>query len=123
MSNEHDRMAHHVAEHTAALQLTAPEPRLVRTAMFFGGPRQIRTPCGRNASFPDDVAADFDRRREELILEISVTQANPPHQFHDPLRLTDIPGERFLAGQAVQGPAAALDRTHDLFHVFDASVN
>src|SRR2546426_9660190 len=122
MPDEHDRMAHHVVQHAAALQVTTPEPRFVRTAMFFCRPGKIRTPREGNPSIPDDLSPDLYGRREELILEIPVAETGSFDQFQNPLRLSDIPGERFFARQAVESSTAALDRTYELFYIFHRRV-
>src|SRR2546427_9943398 len=109
MPNQHHRVAHHVIQDAAALQVAAPEPRLVRTTMFLGGPRQVRPAGEGNTSSPDDLASRRNRWREELIFEISVAEAYRFNQLEEPLRVSDISGERLLAGCAVGRPSLALD--------------
>ena len=69
--HEQRRVAHHVVEHTAALQIALPEPRRVRPAVLLGRAREIRTTRRRGAARPEERASRLDVRREELILEIA----------------------------------------------------
>src|SRR5206468_10840604 len=98
MPNQHDRVAHHVVQHAAALQVAAPKPRFMRTAMFFGSPRQIRPAGTSYASRPNDLAPGRYRWREKLVFEISMTEADAFNQFDDPHRLGDIPCQGLFAG-------------------------
>src|SRR5439155_860207 len=122
MPNQHDRVAHHVVQHAAALQVAAPKPRLVRTTMLLRGPRQIRSPGDGDASGPDDIAAGRNRWRKELIFEVSMAKADSVNTLDDPLRLTNISCERFLAGHAFKRTPTLFNRRHDLFDIFDTRV-
>src|SRR5262245_50166318 len=122
MADQHHRVAHHVVQHASALQVTAPKPRLVRTAMFLGSPRQIRPAREGYASRPNDVAPGRNRRREELIFKISMANAGFFNQLEDPLRLSDIPCKRFLAGNTFERSAALFNRRNDLIDILDACV-
>src|SRR4051812_48341165 len=93
MSNDERRVAHHVVEHTAALEITAPEPRHVRSAVFFRGPGEIWPTSRRRTAGPEKVPSRFDLRREDLILEIALLDANALHELHHAFRFGDIPRE------------------------------
>ena len=75
MPDDERRVTHHVVEHAAALQLAAPEPRHVRTAVLLRGAREIRPARRRRAARPEQLAPRFDLRREDLILEIAVLRS------------------------------------------------
>src|SRR6266516_1611467 len=102
MSNQQDRMAHHIVQHAAALQIAAPEPLLVGAAVLFGGSRKIGTSRQRSTSIPDDLATDINRRREELIFEIPMAQVDASSQIQNPFRLGNVSGKGFLASQALE---------------------
>ena len=75
MPNDERRVAHHVVQHAAALQLAAPEPGHVRPAVLLRRAGEIRTAGRRRAARPEQLATRFDLRREHLILEIAVRDA------------------------------------------------
>ena len=102
MSNQQDRMAHHIVQHAAALQIAAPEPRLVGAAVLFGGSRKIGTSRQRSTSIPEDLTTDINRRREDLIFEIPMAQVDASGQIQNPFRLGNVSGKRFLASQALE---------------------
>ena len=102
MPHQHDRMAHHVVQHATALQITAPKPWLVGAAVLFGRSRKIGTSRQRNTSIPDDLTTDINRRREELIFELPMAQADASNQIQNPFRLGNVSGKRFLASQALE---------------------
>src|SRR5512142_2795087 len=122
MPNDERRVAHHVVEHAAALELSAPEPRHVRTAVFFGGAREIWAAGGRGASCPNELSSRFDLRREQLVLEIARRESHALHQFAHALRLGDVARERLLARETDERALATLDRVDDLLDVLDARV-
>src|SRR6185437_3174341 len=115
-------MAHHVVQHTAALQLAAPEPWHVRAAVLFGCAREIGTSGRRRAARPEKCASRLHLRRKDLILEIAVRDARTRDEIANLLRLGDVARQRLLAGDAAELALAALDRVHDLFDVLDARV-
>ena len=84
MPNDERRVAHHVVEHAAALQLAAPEPRHVRTAVLLGRAREIRTAGRRRAARPEQRRARLDLRREDLVLEIAVREPDALHELDAP---------------------------------------
>src|ERR1051326_6409658 len=107
MPDEHDRMTHYVVQHAATLQVATPEPRLVRTAVFFGGTRQIRPSGDGNTSRPDDFAAGYDRGSEQLILQIAMRDAILFNQLEHPLRFGNISCQWFLARDTFEPALAA----------------
>ena len=119
MPNQHDRVTHHVVQHAAALQVTAPEPRLVRAAVLLGRARQIRAAREGNTSRPNNVAASRNGWREKLVLQISMAESDSINQLDDPFCFSDIPRKGFLAGDALKRTASTFDRGYDLFDVFD----
>src|SRR5438309_7532439 len=119
MPHDEHRMTHHVVEHTAALQLAAPEPRHVRTTVLLGRAREVGTSGCRRAARPDECVASLDLRREHLVLEIAVRQSYALHELDDALRLVYVARERLFTRDAAQSALSALDGVHDLFDVLD----
>src|SRR5678815_3892719 len=76
MPHDERRMTHHVVEDAPALEPSLPEPWHVRTGVFLGRARQIRSPRGRRAARPQQCLAGLDVRREELVLEIAGRNTN-----------------------------------------------
>ncbi len=122
VSNDERGVAHHVVQHAAALHLSAPEPRHVRTAVFLRRAREVRPTSGGGSSRPGEIASRFDVRSEELVLEVSVLQASVLHQLRDVPGLGDVARQRLLAGNSLQLAFAALNRGDDFLDVFDARV-
>ena len=114
------RVAHHVVQDAAALEVTAPEPRHVGTAVLLGGAGEIRPAGQRGAAGPDDGASPFDLRGEHLVLQIAVLQARLLYQRDDALGLGDVAGQRLLARNAGQGPLPTRHRVGDFLDVLDA---
>src|SRR5438105_13231783 len=61
-SRRFDAVTHHVQQRTPALLAALPEPRLVRSAVLFGGACKIGPPRGGDGAPPDDVLAALDPR-------------------------------------------------------------
>src|SRR5436190_21663768 len=90
--------------------------------MLLGGARKIRTSCRRGTARPCERTTGSDMRREELILEVSVLEADTLHELEDPLRFSDIPRERLLARDAFERAATALDCANDFLDVLNAGL-
>ena len=114
------RVAHHVVEHAAALQVSLPEPGHVRARMLLRGAREERPARRRSTARPQQLAARFHMRRKELVLEVARLQPDTLHEPRDLLCLGDVPRERLLAGDALERALAGLDRVDDLLDVLDA---
>ena len=122
MAHEQHRVAHHVVEHAAALQLAAPEPRRMRSAVFLGCARQIGPAGGSRAARPDSRTAGLDLRREYLIFQIAVHGTAALDQLQHALGFGDISRQRLLASDAAQAAHAAFDGVDDFFHVLETHV-
>src|SRR2546423_203847 len=110
MPDDERRVTHHVIEHATTLELAAPEPGHVRTAMLFGRAGEIWAAGGGGPARPEERVSRFDLRRENLILEITVLDADLLRQLENFLRLGNVPSERLLAGDAFQLTFAAVYR-------------
>ncbi len=123
VADDFHRMAHHVVEHAAALQLALPEPGHVRPAVLLGGAGQIRAPGERGAAGPDQMPPVLHLRREQLVLQISGVEPHALHERVHLLRFGHVAGQRLLAGEPPQRSARprsiVLD---DLLDVLDAGV-
>ena len=97
MPNDKRRVTHHIVQHTAALQLAAPEPRHVRAAVFFRGTGEIGSARRRRAARPKELTSGFDLRRENLILEIALSDSNPRHEISHLLCFGDISRQQRIA--------------------------
>src|SRR5215207_5095468 len=97
MPHDQRRVAHHVVEHSAALQLALPEPGHVRTAVLFRGAREVRAPRRGGATGPDQGPAGLDVWSKKLVLEIAVSKAHTLHQLEDMPCFRDVARERLLA--------------------------
>ena len=95
-------MAHHVVQYAAALQIAAPKPGFVWAAVFLGCARQIRPAGAGNGAVPNNFPPGLHGWREKLIFEIAVKKTHAFDKFDNPLRLSDISRERFLASDALQ---------------------
>src|SRR5207249_5415083 len=95
------------------------EPRHVRPAVLLGGAGEIGAARERRPAGPGDRSPLGDRRRERLVLEIAVGDAGLLYELGDAFRFGDVPGERLLAGGALELSLAARDRVRDLLHVLD----
>src|SRR5690348_3086051 len=100
MSNNKCRVAHHVVENAAALKIAAPEPRHVRTAVLLSRASEVGPASRRGAARPEQRAASFDLRREDLVLEITLLDPNTLDELGHSLRLGDVSRERFFARDA-----------------------
>src|SRR4051812_47980957 len=109
MLDEERRVAHHVVQHSSALEIAAPEPRHVRAAVLFAGAREVRPAGRRSATRPEQRVPRFDLRSEDLVLEVSRRDADLLRQADDFPRFADVAGQRLLAGNAEELTAAALD--------------
>ena len=79
------RVAHHVVEHAAALQLALPEPGHVRPAVLLGRARQVGPAGGRARRAPRCSSRPaLDLRREDLVLQVAVSEPGPLHQLERP---------------------------------------
>ena len=119
MLHHERRVAHHVVEHAAALQVALPEPRHVRPAVLLGGAGEVGAPGDLGAARPEQGAARGDVRCEQLVLEIARRDAGLLHHLDDFLGLGDVAPQRLLARDAEQ-LGAALHRGDDLLEVRDA---
>src|SRR5262249_9088300 len=115
-------MAHHVVQYAAALQVSAPEPRLVRPAVLLGRSCQIGPACGGNASCPDDLAPCRDGWSEELIFKIPVPKTGLFNQFKDAPCLANIPREWLLARDAFERSTPALECRCNFLDILHARV-
>src|SRR3954466_15547377 len=122
MPHDERRMAHHVVEHAATLQLALPEPRHVRSAVLLGRAGQIWASRRRGAARPEQHATALHVWREDLVLEIAGREPDALHQLVDLLRFGDVAREWLLAGDAPEIALAALHRLDDLLDVLDAGV-
>ena len=116
-----DRVAGHVVQHPAALQVAAPEPRPVGAAVLLGGAGQVRPAGEGGAAMPQQLAPPGDGRREDLVLQVAVGEAGLGRERTHPLRLGDGAGKGLLAGH----PTQRRSRTHGghhRFQVLDARV-
>src|SRR5688572_15665533 len=120
VSNELHRVTHHVIENASTLERALPEPRHVRSAVLFGGARQIRAPRERGTSCPDELLPACDLRRKELILEVAGVESNARRESRNFFCLGDVAGEWFLAREPAKRSSAVGNRGDDLFHVGDA---
>ncbi len=123
MPDDERRVAHHVVEHAAALQLAAPEPRHVRPAVLLGRAREIRTSRRRRAARPEQLAPRFDLRREDLVLEIAVRESRRASRA----RATRFASATFRASGFSQAMPASVPfplsiACDDLLDVLDARV-
>jgi hypothetical protein len=87
---------------------------------MFRRARQVGAARRRRATRPEQRVTRFDLWREHLILEVAVGDPDLFRQREDLLRLGDIAGEWFLAGDAFQLALAAIDGVDDLLEVLDA---
>ena len=95
-------MAHHIVQHAAALQIAAPKPGFVWAAVLLGCARQIRPAGAGNGAVPNNFPPRLDGWREKLIFKIAVTKSGAFDKIDNPLGLSDISRERFLASDALQ---------------------
>ena len=121
MSNDLDRVTHHVIQHAASLQRRLPEPGHVRSAVLFGRACEIRTTGEGGASRPDQLLAAGYFRREKLILEISGIQAHTRRQLRDTSCFFDISRERLFARDTAQLSSVA-ECANNFFDVLDAGL-
>src|SRR5688500_14090283 len=94
----------------------------MRTTVLFGGARKIRPTGTARPTGPKQCMACFNLGREELILEISMRDADALDEVNHALRFGDIACKRLLAGNAFEGALAAFDRVNDLFQILEPSV-
>src|SRR5690606_19687681 len=113
-------VAHHVVEHSPALQAAIPEPWHVRPCMLLGRPCEIRPASGGCAACPQQFASCRNLRREHLVLQVSVHQPDTIDQFEHLLRFCNVSRERLFACNTTQGSNAAFDCGNDLLHVLYA---
>src|SRR5262250_3058605 len=98
MPDDEGRVAHHVVEDAAALEVPAPEPGPVRSAVLLGRAREIG-PAGRGRpAGPQEVFPRLDLRSEDLVLEVAMREVDAPNELEHLFRFGDIAGERLLAG-------------------------
>src|SRR5258708_14440161 len=100
MLHEQRRVAHHVVEHAAALQLALPEPRRVRSAVLLGGAREVGAAGELRAARPQQIATGLDLGRKNLVLEIPVREADFGDELEDSLCLAHIARDRLLTRHA-----------------------
>ena len=90
--------------------------------MFFSGAGKERAAGGCRSPGPQERAAAFHPRREDLVLQIAVRDADAFDQLSDALRFGDGTRQRLFAGDAAQRPLATFERVDDLLDVLDARV-
>ncbi len=115
------RVAHHVVQHTAALELPVPEPRHVRPAVLLRRARQVGS--ARSSAAPRLQTISLPRTtpgREELVLEVAVEQADLLDQLEHPARFRGVASERLLARHTRRSsPLPDSMASDDLLHHLD----
>lgn len=115
VSTRLDRVAHHVAQHAAALLLAIPEPRLVRAGVLFCTSRDVGRACLGSAAPPDELMRASDGGRVDLVLEVGVQQADRFDELEHFLCFGNRAAERLLDCDAREaGPGS---------HFFDDGAN
>src|SRR5687768_6825002 len=106
-------MTHHVVQHAATLQLTAPEPRHVWSAVLLRGTGEVWPTRGCRPPRPRERATRGHVRRKKLILQIAVFQTNAVDELQYLPRFDDVAREWLLTRDALELSLAALDRVDD----------
>src|ERR1051325_8195482 len=115
-------MTHHVVQHAAALEFTAPEPWCVWTTMFFSRACQIWTASQCCGTRPHDLFASRNRWRKDLILQVAMQQ---PRALDHLIHLSGFPniaGQRLLTSNADQLAFAGIERVTDGLHILKTLV-
>ncbi|OQB50446.1 MAG: hypothetical protein BWX98_02625 [Candidatus Aminicenantes bacterium ADurb.Bin147] len=115
-----DRVAHHVVEHSAALERSFPEPRHVRAAVLLGRPSQVGRAGDGRAPGPQDLLAAGDGGGEDLVFEITVQDPGFFDEGEHPAGFLGVAAKRFFAGHAPQLGFARKDSVGDFLHDFEA---
>jgi len=79
-------------------------------------------PALARPAIPQQRATRFDLRREQLILEIAVRDADTLDELHHALGFRHVAGEGLLAGNALQRAFATFHGVHDLLDVLEPGV-
>ena len=112
-------MTHQIMQSSAALLVCAPEPRRMGPAMFFCGASEIRSAGRRGPAAPQQFASGMKVRREHLVLEVAMHQADSLDQLGHAFCFGESSCKGFFASDPPQGSLAALERLDDLFDVLD----
>ena len=90
VAHDQRRVAHHVVEHAAALQLAAPEPRRVRAAVLLGRAGEVGPAGGRARRAPRAARAAPRPAARTPGSRGSRRQLRAPHELDDALGLGDV---------------------------------
>src|SRR5580693_114217 len=101
MADDKDRVAHHIVEYTAALEIAHPKPRFVRATMFLRGACQVGPARRGSAAGPQNISPSIDRGRENLVFHVGVWNLCLHHESEKLFRFLHVACERLLTGDSL----------------------